>query len=321
MGSFKGRNIISTKDFSRDDLEAIFDLSAKIKANPRAYAHKLDGKMVALLFFEPSTRTRLSFDAAAQKLGCMTIGSAGEDETSILKGETLHDTVRIVAGYSDCIAIRHKDKGSAQVAVDALQEAKINVPVINAGDGDREHPTQAMLDLYTMKEEFEGSIDGLNIGITGDLKYSRTISSLTYALKHYDVEIAYIAPKELPLKEEVEDFLKKKNMKYKKYEKLDEVVADLDVLYVTRIQKERFPGYPDLSEYNKVRGVYRIDKKLIDDLEASKSELRILHPLPRVDEIAHEVDSTDFAKYFIQAENGQPVRMALLLMVLGDGNG
>ena len=264
----------------------------------------LRGKVLAELFFEPSTRTMLSFQTAMYKLGGNVIGFAEPGVSSVWKGESLADTVRVVESYSDVIVLRHPLEGAARFAAEYAR-----VPVINAGSGAEEHPTQALLDLYTILKS-KGKIDGLNIVLMGDLRYGRTVHSLAYALSLYDVTLKLISPDLLKMRPEVIEDIKDR-IEVSEHTDLMEVLPDADVLYVTRIQKERFP---DLAEYEKVRGSYVID---LNVLKKAKEDLVVLHPLPRVDEIAVEVDSTPFAKYFEQARNGVVVRMALLALVLG----
>ena len=255
---------------------------------------------MASLFFEPSTRTRLSFETAMIRLGGSVIGISESKTASIAKGESLTDTIRTVENYCDVIVIRHPLEGSARLAAEVAE-----VPVINAGDGSNQHPTQTLLDLYTIKRE-KGKIDGCNVGFLGDLKHARTIHSLIYALNFYNVKFYFISPELLRLPEGIKSEIKNE---YEEYEKLEEVINELDVLYVTRIQKERFI---DEEEYEKVAGSYRIDTKI---LGKAKEDLIIMHPLPRVDEISYDVDSTKHAVYFKQVYYGIPVRMAILYLV------
>jgi len=264
----------------------------------------LKGKILATLFFEPSTRTRLSFETAMLKLGGNYIGFAEPDIASVRKGESLADTIRTVENYADIIALRHSLEGSAKLAAEFSK-----VPVINGGSGAQEHPTQALIDLYTMRKE-KGKIDGLKVALVGDLRYGRTVHSLAYALALYDVELFLVSPESLRMRKDVLDTINSK-IPVTEASNLDEIMPKVDVLYVTRIQKERFP---DPTEYAKVKGTYRVDLKT---LENAKKDLIILHPLPRIDEIASEVDATPQAKYFQQVWNGVVVRMALLALVLG----
>ena len=308
-GSWEGRDVISILDFTREELEELFDVAARMKEMLlRGRAPRLlEGRVVALAFFEPSTRTRLSFETAAKRLGAETIGFAGEEATSLAKGENLADTIRMLDGYADAIVIRHRYEGSALYAAEVAEK-----PVINAGDGRQHHPTQAMLDLYTVKELF-GTIDSLVYGVLGDLRFGRAASSFILALTLYRPRKLYlISPPLLRARPEVRARLDEAGIDYGEVSKLDDVLGELDVLYVTRIQRERFP---DPREYEKVRGSYRVTRELLE--KGAKPELRVLHPLPRVDEIAANVDSSRYAAYFLQARNGVPVRMALLSLILG----
>ena len=264
----------------------------------------LKGKILATLFFEPSTRTRLSFEAAMLRLGGSTIGFAEAEIASVRKGENLADTIRTVENYADIIALRHPLEGAAKLAAEFS-----NVPILNAGSGAEEHPTQAFMDLYTMQKEM-GKIDGLKIALVGDLRYGRTVHSLAYALSLYNIELYLISPESLRMRHEVIRAIKDK-ISIVEDTNLDNIIPEIDVLYVTRIQKERFP---EPAEFAKVKGIYRIDLKT---LKNAKKDLIILHPLPRVDEIAAEVDSKPQARYFQQVWNGIVVRMALLALVLG----
>jgi aspartate carbamoyltransferase catalytic subunit len=301
---FQGRDIISIEDFTREEVNYILKVSKTMEPTATKPSDILKGKILATLFFEPSTRTRLSFEAAMQKLGGTTIGIAEIESASIKKGENLADTIRTVENYADVIALRHPLDGAAKLAAEFSK-----VPVINGGSGSEEHPTQALLDLYTMQKE-KGKIDGLKIALVGDLRYGRTVHSLAYALSLYDVELCLVSPETLRMRREVLSAIKNK-IPVSESSNLEKVIPQVDVLYVTRIQKERFP---DPAEYAKVKGVYRID---LNSLSSAKKDLVILHPLPRVDEIAPEVDHTAQAKYFQQVWNGIVVRMALLALVLG----
>ena len=264
----------------------------------------LKGKILATLFFEPSTRTRLSFEAAMLKLGGSTIGFAEAEIASVKKGENLADTIRTVENYADIIALRHPLEGAAKLAAEFSK-----VPILNAGSGAEEHPTQALMDLYTMQKE-KGTIDGLKIAMVGDLRYGRTVHSLAYALSLYDIELYLISPDSLRMRHQVIRAIKDK-ISIVEGTNLESIIPKIDVLYVTRIQKERFP---DAAEFAKVKGIYRID---LNTLKDAKKDMIILHPLPRVDEIAAEVDSKPQARYFQQVWNGIVVRMALLALVLG----
>jgi len=301
---FKGRDIISIKDFNRKEIDYILKTAEAIEPLAKSGSDMLHGKMLATLFFEPSTRTRLSFEAAMHKLGGSAIGFAKPEIASVKKGENLADTIRVVENYADVIALRHPLEGAARLAAEFAQ-----IPIINAGSGAEEHPTQALLDLYTILKE-KNQIDRLNIALVGDLRYGRTVHSLAYALSLYDVKLHLISPELLRMRREVLDAIKKKIEVVEKTG-MEEALPEIDVLYMTRIQKERFA---DMAEYAKVKGAYKID---CDVLENVKKDLVIMHPLPRVDEIADEVDATPHARYFQQVWNGIVVRMALLALILG----
>ncbi|MEM3565780.1 MAG: aspartate carbamoyltransferase [Candidatus Bathyarchaeia archaeon] len=301
---FEGRDIISIRDFSREEIDYVLRVAQAMEPLAQKGSDMLRGKILATLFFEPSTRTRLSFEAAMHKLGGSTIGFAEAEIASVRKGENLADTVRTVENYADVIAIRHPLEGAARLAAEFAK-----VPIINGGSGAEEHPTQALLDLYTIMKE-KGRIDGLKIALVGDLRYGRTVHSLAYAFSHYDVELYLVSPESLKMRREV---LEEIGEKIPVTEETDirKVIPLLDVLYVTRIQKERFP---DPAEYIKVKGSYKID---LETLSKAKKDLIVMHPLPRVDEIAAEVDGTPHARYFQQVWNGIVTRMALLALILG----
>ena len=301
---FEGRDIISIKDFSREEIDYILNIAKAMEPLAKKGSNMLKGKILATLFFEPSTRTRLSFEAAMHKLGGSTIGFAEAEIASVKKGENLADTVRVVENYADVIALRHPLEGAARLAAEFAK-----VPIINGGSGAEEHPTQALLDLYTIMKE-KGGIDGLKIALVGDLRYGRTVHSLAYALSLYDIQLYLVSPESLKMRREVLETIKER-ISVTARSNLEKVVSLVDVLYVTRIQKERFP---EPAEYAKVKGSYRID---LETLKKAKEDLIILHPLPRVDEIAAEVDKTPYAKYFQQVWNGIVVRMALLALILG----
>ena len=281
------KDVVSIRDLTKDQIESILDLSEKMV--PYAMGEKtkraLDGKILGNLFFEPSTRTKLSFESAAYRLGCDVIDVSEMSMTSISKGETLADTIRMVDAYCDLIVLRHPYEGAAS-------------------------PTQTLLDLFTMREA-KGTLEGLNIVLVGDLKYGRTVHSLADALTMFGAKLTLVAPESLQMPEDTIAHLEEKGCHPTKTADLNDVIDQADVLYVTRIQRERFP---DPTEYNKVAGTYRIDNAI---LREAKSDLIVMHPLPRVDEIAQEVDSTPHARYFRQAFNGVPVRMALLCEILG----
>ncbi len=304
MLEFKGRDIVSIKDFAREEIDYMLQIAGAMEPIAKSGSDMLHGKTLATLFFEPSTRTRLSFEAAMHKLGGTAIGFAEPETASIKKGENLADTVRVVENYADVIALRHPLEGAARLAAEFAQ-----VPVINAGSGAEEHPTQALLDLYTILKE-KGRIDGLSIALIGDLRYGRTVHSLAYALSLYKVKLFLVSPELLRMRREVSDAIKKKISVAEKIG-IEEVLPETDVLYVTRIQEERFP---DPAEYAKVRGTYKIGA---DTLKNAKEDMIIMHPLPRVDEIDDEVDEMPHARYFQQVWNGIVMRMALLALILG----
>jgi len=301
---FKNRDIISIQDFSQQEINRILDVSRSMEPIATRGSDMLKGKILATLFYEPSTRTRLSFESAMLKLGGANIGFAEPEIASVKKGETLADTVRVVENYADVIALRHGLEGAAKLAAEFSK-----VPIINSGTGAEEHPTQAMIDLYTINKE-KGKIDGLKVAFIGDLRYGRTVHSLAYALAQYKIELYLISPETLRMRKDVLQTIKTK-IPVIEDATLEAIMPQLDVLYVTRIQKERFP---DATEYAKVKGAYKIDLKT---LNTAKKDMIIMHPLPRVDEIAPEVDSTPQARYFQQVYNGVVVRMALLALVLG----
>ncbi|MFN4217695.1 MAG: aspartate carbamoyltransferase [Candidatus Bipolaricaulia bacterium] len=295
---WRGRDVISIRDLSREYIEDVLYHAQQIRPDPNL----LQGRVMASLFFEPSTRTQLSFATAMQRLGGRVIGFSGTESTSVVKGESLQDTVRTVEKYADVIVIRHPLEGSARLVADTVV-----IPVINAGDGANQHPTQTLMDLFTIKK-FHNRLDDLTIGLVGDLKYGRTVHSLATALTRFrKITLRLISPPNLRMPPSVLKELAGV-VPYTETDELD--LRDLDVVYVTRIQRERFP---DIEEYEKVKGAYVINLKICEML---KPNAILLHPLPRVDEIAPEVDALPHAKYFDQVQNGVPVRMALLKLVL-----
>ena len=306
MNEFFGKSIISVRDLDKQKLESIFDATNKIIDMDGDQRREIArGKTLGYLFFEPSTRTRLSFEAAMALLGGTSIGIADVLSSSIHKGETLGDTVKIISGYCDVLALRHSLDGSSRFAAEVS-----NKPVINAGSGTEEHPTQTIQDLFTIRKE-KKKIDGLKIGIVGDLKYGRTVYSLLYGLSNYDVDVHLISPESLRIRSD-STYVIKKDLSYTESTTLDDYIDDLDVLYVTRIQKERFP---DEEEYANVKDSYVIG---LDMIKKMKDDAIILHPLPRVDEISTDVDKTKQAKYFEQAEYGKYTRAALLGLILNE---
>jgi len=305
--NFKEKDIISIKDFSKKEINYILDFAEKMVpyAKGEKYKKVLNGKVLSTLFFEPSTRTRLSFESAMNRLAGKVIGFSDPTGTSQKKGESLADTIRMADSYSDAIVIRHPQEGAARLAAEFAE-----VPVLNAGDGAGRHPTQCLLDLFTIKTE-KKKIGSNNIVLLGDLKYGRTVHSLAYALALYGANLTFVSPASLKMPKEVINECKDLGVEPVQTSSLEKVIKDADVLYVTRIQKERFP---DAEEYNRVIDSYLIDNEL---LQNAKENLIIMHPLPRVTEIDPEVDKTSHALYFKQAFNGVPVRMALLSLVMG----
>ena len=306
MNEFYQKDIISIKDFDKEKLEKIFVSTDKImKLNPAERREICKGKTLAYLFYEPSTRTRLSFDSAMASVGGNSLGISDITSSSAQKGESLADTVRIMSIYSDVLVLRHTLDGSSRFAAEVSEK-----PIINAGSGTEEHPTQAIQDLFTIKKE-KKKIDGLKIGIIGDLKYGRTVYSLLHGLGNYDVDVHLISPESLRVRSDSIYEIKKK-LSYTESTDIEEYIDELDVLYVTRIQKERFP---DEEEYLKVKGSYVVG---LDLLKQMKDDSIILHPLPRLDEISTDIDNTKNAKYFEQAEYGKHVRAALLGLILNE---
>jgi len=305
--NFKGKDIISIKDFSKKEINYIIEYATKMVpyAKGEKYKDILKGKVLSSLFFEPSTRTRLSFESAMNRLGGKVIGFSDPSGTSQKKGESLADTIRMADSYSDMIVIRHPQEGAARLAAEFA-----NAPVLNAGDGAGSHPTQCLLDLFTISTE-KKRIGKNNIVLLGDLKYGRTVHSLAYALALYGANLTFVSPASLKMPKEVINECIDLGVEPNQTSYLDKAVKDADVLYATRIQRERFP---DAEEYNRVVGSYIINNEL---LKNAKKDLIIMHPLPRVTEIDPEIDSTTHALYFKQAFNGVPIRMALLSLVTG----
>jgi len=297
-------HIISAKQLSRSDVETVLDRAAEIAADPSDWADRHDNALLGLLFFEPSTRTKMSFTAAVKRLGGDVVDMGPVESSSVEKGESLADTVRVVEGYADALVMRHPSEGSAKMASEF-----VDVPLVNGGDGAGQHPTQTLLDLYTIREN--AGFDDLTVGIMGDLKYGRTVHSLAHALTNFDARQHFVSPESLQLPRSVRYDLHESGASVHEHTELDDVLPELDVLYVTRIQRERFP---DESEYRAVAGEYRIDAGTLSE---TREDLTVMHPLPRVDEIARDVDASEHAAYFQQAHNGVPVRMALLDILLG----
>src|ERR1051325_4318465 len=300
------RHVIESQQFSRAVLEALFERAEEIKREPHHFIGRLAGQVMAALFYEPSTRTRLSFEAAMLRLGGQTMGTDNAREfSSASKGETLEDSIRIVSGYADVIVLRHNEEGAARRAA-----AVSSVPIINAGDGPGQHPTQALLDLYTIRDEL-GHVDGIRIAMVGDLANGRTVRSLTYLLSKFrDIRICFVAPPAVAMRQDIKDHLDEHHVPWAEAQNLEAVLPQVDVVYQTRIQKERFA---DEASYLAVKGVYRIDARVMSLMRKSAI---VMHPLPRVDEISPEVDSDPRAAYFRQARNGMYIRMALLDRVL-----
>jgi aspartate carbamoyltransferase catalytic subunit len=299
----KNRSLISITDYSKEEYLEVLELAKEFEKNP---VQKIaDGRVVATLFFEPSTRTRLSFESAANKLGARIIGFSEASNTSVSKGESLADTIKTVANYSDLIVMRHPVEGSARYASEVS-----SVPVINAGDGANQHPTQCLLDLYTILQT-QGTLDNLHITLVGDLKFGRTVHSLVQAMCHFNTTFHLVSPEELKLPSAVKMHIKDKNLQYFQYTEMPEALKQADIVYMTRIQRERFQ---DQLEYERVKNSFILNKAL---LENTKPSMRVLHPLPRVNEISTDVDDTPQAYYFEQALNGVYVRQALIAKILG----
>ena len=305
--NFKGRDIISIKDFSKEEINYILNYAKGMIPYAKGEKHTniLKEKILSSLFFEPSTRTRLSFESAMHRLGGTVIGFADPSGTSQKKGESLADTIRMADSYSDAIVIRHPQEGASRLAAEFAES-----PVLNAGDGVGQHPTQCLLDLFTIVTE-KKKIKGNNVVLLGDLKYGRTVHSLAYALSLFGAELTFVSPETLKMPKEVINECKELGVEPTSTTILEKAIKDADVLYVTRIQKERFP---DAEEYNRVVGTYRVDSIL---LKQAKEDIIVMHPLPRIVEIDPEVDKTKHALYFKQAFNGVPTRMALLSLILG----
>ncbi|MBT3878138.1 MAG: aspartate carbamoyltransferase [Candidatus Scalindua sp.] len=305
MISLNDKDIISILDFTKEEILYVLEMSGRMENED--YPDILRGKILANLFFEPSTRTRLSFDAAMKRLGGQVIGFDELGTTSTVKGESLRDSVKIIEGYCDIIVLRHFLEGASRLTADS-----VGIPVINAGDGASQHPTQTFVDLYTIMKA-KGGIENLSIGFLGDLKYGRTAHSLAYALAHFNTDMSFISPPSLRMPKDYIEELAIRNVSYKEVESITEVSNKLDILYCTRIQKERFA---EPVEYEKVKGLYKLSKSVMDELKV-KDDLKILHPLPRVDEMDESLDATEYAMYFQQAHSGIPVRKALLASILG----
>ena len=300
------RHLLSPLDFTLEETYTLLDLAHDIRIKPDDYAHRCDGKKIATLFYEPSTRTRLSFEAAMMNMGGSVLGFSEASSSSATKGETVADTIRVVSNYADICALRHPKEGAPRVAADFS-----DIPIVNAGDGGHEHPTQTLADIMTIRE-LHGSLDDFTIGLCGDLKFGRTVHSLIHALvRNKNVKFILISPRELRVPDYVrEDLLEDNGIEYEEVEKLEDVIDSLDFLYMTRVQKERFFSE---DEYLRMKDYYILNKA---KMEMAKSDMYVLHPLPRVNEIATDVDSDPRAKYFEQVRNGVFVRQAVILTLL-----
>ncbi len=299
----KNKSLVSIQDYSKEQILKILELAADFEEN--IHQRILDGYVIASLFFEPSTRTRLSFESAINRLGGRVIGFSEAGTSSVKKGESLKDTILTVANYSDLIIMRHPIEGSARFASEVSP-----VPIINAGDGANQHPTQTLLDLYSIKKT-QGTLDNLNIFMVGDLKYGRTVHSLMMALTHFNPTFNFISPEELKMPDDYKVYLDQLGIKYYEHTDFTEYISDADIVYMTRVQRERFS---DPIEYEKVKNVYVLRNSM---LENTKENMRVLHPLPRVNEINEDVDSNPKAYYFEQALNGVYTRMAIMSAILG----
>jgi aspartate carbamoyltransferase catalytic subunit len=297
------KSLVSITDYSKDDILRILDLAEQFEKNPNP--RLLEGKLVATLFFEPSTRTRLSFETAVNRLGGRVIGFSDAATSSSSKGESLKDTIKMVSNYVDLIIMRHPVEGAARYASEVA-----GVPVINAGDGANQHPTQTMLDLYSIKKT-QGKLTDLTISMVGDLKYGRTVHSLLMAMRYFNPRYNFVSPPELRIPEQYRAFCKENGIEYHEYEDMNRILNESDILYMTRVQQERFT---DPVEYEKVRNTYSLHNAM---LEGTKDNLRILHPLPRITEIAEDVDNNPKAYYFEQAKNGVYARQAVICSILG----
>ena len=299
----ENRSLVTIAEHSREKILYMLEMAKEFEAHPNR--HILDGKVVATLFFEPSTRTRLSFETAANRLGARVIGFSDPKATSSSKGETLKDTIKMVSNYADIIVMRHHLEGAARYASEVT-----TVPIVNAGDGANQHPSQTMLDLYSIYKT-QGTLENLNIFLVGDLKYGRTVHSLLMAMRHFNPTFHFIAPDELRMPEEYKIYCREHNIKYVEHTDFtEEIIADADILYMTRVQRERFFNEED---YIRLKDIYILDQ---EKLNLAKADMPVLHPLPRVDEIAPEVDADPRAAYFQQVLNGKFIRMALILSLL-----
>lgn len=299
----KNKSLVSINDFNKEEILRIIELAADFEANPNQPL--LRDKVIASLFFEPSTRTRLSFETAINRLGGRVIGFSDANATSTTKGETLKDTIIMVSNYADLIVMRHPLEGAARYASEQSR-----VPIVNAGDGANQHPSQTLLDMFSINKT-QGTLQNLKIAMVGDLKYGRTVHSLLMAMSYFNPTFYFVAPEELKMPAEYKSFLDEKGIKYEEHTDMAQIIKEVDILYMTRVQRERFA---DLMEYEKVKNTYVLNNTM---LEGTKDNLRILHPLPRVNEISTDVDSNPKAYYFQQAENGVYTRMAIIASILG----
>lgn len=297
------KSLISITDLTKDEIIRITELAAYFEEHP--YEPLLNGRVIASLFFEPSTRTRLSFESAINRLGARVIGFSDTSNTSVSKGETFHDTIQVISNYCDMIVMRHSLEGAPRYASEFSK-----VPIVNAGDGANQHPSQTLLDLYSIKKT-QGTLDGINIMMVGDLKYGRTVHSLLQALSHFNTKFTFVAPPELRMPEEYKQFLRDKGLEYTETTEIGDAINEADIVYMTRVQRERFT---DPMEYERVKNVYVLKNSM---LEGTKDNMRILHPLPRVGEIEYDVDQNPKAYYFNQTENGVYTRMAIISYLLG----
>ncbi|MBC8415938.1 MAG: aspartate carbamoyltransferase [Candidatus Cloacimonetes bacterium] len=298
------KNLISMRDLSKEEILHLMDVTGKIEAGK--IVPNMQRKLAALLFFEPSTRTMFSFDTAMKRMNGDTIIMSGTGQTSVKKGESFADTLQTIAQYSDIIIMRSPVEGSARYASEV-----VDIPVVNAGDGANQHPTQALLDLYSIVKT-QGTLENLSIGLAGDLRFGRTVHSLAQAMALFNVKFKFISPSFLKMPQYIKDDLKSQKIEFEEYENIEDNIDDLDVLYVTRIQKERFA---DPEDYEKLKGSYILERPMLSNV---KENLKVMHPLPRVDEIHTDVDNTEFAYYFPQAKNGVYTRQAIISILLGE---
>ena len=298
------KHLISMRDLSADKIVQLLELAASLEKDPSKI--DLSRRVMAAMFYEASTRTRMSFESAMKRLGGEVIAMVGTSGTSVEKGETLADTAKIMARYSDIIVIRHPNEGAARYVSE-----QVDIPVVNAGDGANQHPTQSLLDLYTILKS-QGTLEGLKLALVGDLKYGRTVHSLAYALAPFKPEFYFVSPKSLRMPGHILNDLTHKGISFREKTTIENIVSEIDIMYVTRIQRERFP---DREEYEKVKNAYIINANL---LKKARDNMKVLHPLPRVNEISTDVDSTKYAYYFDQAENGVYMRQAIITTLLGE---